>query len=187
MCDAGRVRKHLKRLLWRKETTVLLCGFQAGGTLGRLLADGASRVTIQGDEIRVRARVRRLDVYSAHADGPALARWVAARAPVSGSVFLVHGEPEGAEGLSRRLVEAGLSPEKIRIPDLDEGFDLSPADAIAVEGARARLAPHSASRPDWHNDRAAFQIALGAALEAAPDDEARKALLARLDRALEGA
>lgn len=185
MCDAGRVRKHLKRLLWRKETTVLLCGFQAGGTLGRLLADGASRVTIQGDEIRVRARIRRLDVYSAHADGPALVRWVEARAPVSGSVFLVHGEPEGSEGLSRRLVAAGLPAEKIRIPDLDESFDLSAEDALMVDGARARLTPHSASRPDWHNDRAAFQIALSAALEAAPDDAARRALLARLDTVLQ--
>jgi len=185
MCDAGRVRKHLKRLLWRKETTVLLCGFQAGGTLGRLLADGAQRVTIQGEEIRVRARIRRLDVYSAHADGPALARWVQGRAPVSGSVFLVHGEPESAQGLSRRLVAGGLSPEKILIPDLDEGFELGVSGAALVGGARGRLAPHSASRPDWHNDRAAFQLALGATLEAAPDDAARKAILSRLNAALQ--
>lgn len=180
MCDAGRVRKHLKRLLWREQTTVLLCGFQAAGTLGRLLADGAERVTIQGDEIRVRAHVRRLDVYSAHADGPALARWVQAREPVKGSVFLAHGEPNGAEGLRTRLVASGMAADKIIIPDLDDGFELTASSALPKrEGAR-RLAPHSAAQVDWHNDRAAFQIALNTALERAPSDDARKALLAKL-------
>ena len=70
MCDAGRVRRHLKRLLWRKDATVLLSGFQAMGTLGRILQDGASRVSIEGEQIQVRARIRALDVYSAHALRP---------------------------------------------------------------------------------------------------------------------
>ncbi|MBO9707425.1 MAG: MBL fold metallo-hydrolase [Caulobacter sp.] len=181
MCDAGRVRKHLKRLLWRQETTVLLCGFQAAGTLGRLLADGADRVTIQGDEIKVRAHVRRLEVYSAHADGPALADWVQARTPIEGGVFVVHGEPEGAQGLRKRLADAGLNAASIIVPDLDDAFELTPSGAIALSGRAARLPPHAATRLDWHNDRVAFQIALNAALERAGDDKARKALLARLD------
>ena len=61
MCDAGRVRHHLRRLLWREEATVLIVGFQAIGTLGRLLQEGRQRVRIQGDEIKVHARVRSLD------------------------------------------------------------------------------------------------------------------------------
>lgn len=79
MCDAGRVRKHLKRLLWRREATVLIAGYQATGTLGRILLDGARNVRIQGEDIHVRARIRNLDIYSAHADATGLTAWAKAR------------------------------------------------------------------------------------------------------------
>lgn len=184
MCDAGRIRKHLKRLLWRKEVTVLLCGFQAVGTLGRLIADGAPRVSIQGDEVRVRARIRKLEAYSAHADAGGLVRWVKARAPVAGSIFLAHGEPDAAEGLKRRLAKAGLGEDKILIPGLDESFDLGPGRALARDRPSRRLPPQAASRLDWHNDRAAFNLALNTALQTAPDDAARERLLATLQAVL---
>jgi glycosyltransferase involved in cell wall biosynthesis len=82
MCDAGRVRRHLKEWLWRREGTVLLVGFQAQGSLGRILQEGAKRVRIQGEEIEVRAAIRSLDLYSGHADARELERWIAARAPI---------------------------------------------------------------------------------------------------------
>jgi metallo-beta-lactamase family protein len=185
MCDAGRVRKHLKRLLWRKEATVLLCGFQAAGTLGRLIADGAPRVSIQGEEVRVRARIRKLEAYSAHADANGLLAWVKARGPVAGSVFLAHGEPDAAAGLKRRLTEAGLAADQIVIPQLDESFGLTAGRALSQDQPSKRLPPQAASRLDWHNDRAAFNLALNAALQAASDDGARERLLAALQAALQ--
>lgn len=180
MCDAGRVRKHLKRLLWRGEATVLLCGYQATGTLGRLLADGAQRVSIRGDEVRVRARIRQLDAYSGHADAAGLVRWAKARLPIHGSVFIAHGEPEAAEGLRQRLGELGLAAERLLIPVLDDTFDVSqPAATLVAEGA-PRLSARAVSTLDWHNQRAAFQMALGEALKSADSDADREKLLAAL-------
>lgn len=77
MCTAGRIRHRLKNWLWRDACTVLFTGFQAKGTLGRLLQDGAETVRIQGEEFAVRARIRTLDLYSGHADGSELVDWIA--------------------------------------------------------------------------------------------------------------
>src|SRR6185295_13646476 len=76
MCDAGRIRHHLRNWLWNARATVLLTGFQAQGTLGRFLADGAKAVRIQGNEIKVAAQICSIDDYSGHADGSELARWI---------------------------------------------------------------------------------------------------------------
>src|SRR6185312_12839495 len=76
MCDAGRIRHHLKRLLSHNATTVLFVGFQAQGTLGRLLLDGVPTVRIEGEEVAVTARLRQLDDYSGHADQTGLLEWI---------------------------------------------------------------------------------------------------------------
>ena len=183
MCDAGRVRKHLKRLLWREDVTVLLSGFQAQGTLGRVLSEGADFVRIQGEDIKVRAHVRTLDVYSGHADQTALVAWAKARAPVAGQVFLAHGEPEGLQGLKAALTTAGFAPDRLQIPSLDERFRLSKAGAAAQPGG-ARIAAAAAARPDWHNARARLMIDLNARLESLPSDAAREAMLEGLSRSV---
>ncbi|MBI1407440.1 MAG: MBL fold metallo-hydrolase [Caulobacter sp.] len=185
MCDAGRIRKHLKRLLWRRDATALISGFQAVGTLGRLLVEGAERVSIEGEEVRVRARIRTLDSYSAHADASGLVRWASARRPVAAGLFLAHGEPEAAEGLRSRLVTAGFPADQIRIPALDDRFRLRRAGAETQPGGTARLSPDAAARLDWHNARARLLLTLNAALEDAPDDAAREALIHRLLENLE--
>ncbi len=179
MCDAGRVRKHLKRLLWQREATVLLPGFQAAGTLGRILADGANRVRIQGEDIAVRARIRTMDIYSGHADADGLVAWAKARQPVRGRVFLAHGEPDSLEGLRGRLVQAGFDPSRIEVPALDDRFLIKGPETTAQPGP-ARLAPDTAARGDWHNSRAQLLMDLDARLEALPDDRAREALLRQL-------
>ena len=86
--------------------------FPARGTLGRFLEDGAKAVRIQGEEIKVAARIRRIDEYSGHADGPELARWIAARRPVRRGVFLVHGEEPALSGLSDRIAERTFPPHR---------------------------------------------------------------------------
>jgi metallo-beta-lactamase family protein len=184
MCDAGRVRKHLKRLLWRRDATVMLTGFQVQGTLGRLLADGQRRVRIQGDDIRVAARIRSLDVYSGHADAAGLVRWAEARRPVSGKVFICHGEPNASEGLAMRLAAAGLAADALIRPAIDQSFVLRGA-AIEARPAppilRGRQGPEGL---DWHNARAALLGELETRLEEAPDDASRMALIQDLRRKL---
>lgn len=178
MCDAGRVRKHLKRLLWRREATVLLSGFQAAGTLGRLLQEGRKTVRIQGEAYRVAARVRSLDLYSGHADGPALVRWVGARAPIAGNIFLAHGEPAALTALRSRLTATGLDGANIAIPALDDAFSLK-RQASEPAASTARLSPAAPTALDWHNSRSEFLTALDERLDRM-SDAARAELLGRL-------
>ena len=185
MCEAGRIRHRLKNWLWREEATVLLVGYQAAGTLGRVLQDGAGVVRIQGEEIKVRARIRMLDLYSGHADGPELAAWVKGRLPIGGTVFLVHGETEAVAGLEARLA-AFVPRERIVAPALDACYELAPdgARALSDRWARPRLEPERVGRRDWHNDYQTLLLDLQEALAGAADDRARAVVLRRIRRAL---
>ena len=180
MCDAGRVRRHLKRLLWRNETTVLITGFQAAGTLGRILTESPPMVRIQGEDVRVLARIRTLDVYSGHADASELIRWFEDRKPVSGTVFLAHGEPKSLAGLAERLVGAGWAPGSVVIPQLDQGFALTRTSVTSLPAERVRLPAGTAAKPDWHNARADLLVALTDTLQALSTDADRAQLLSRL-------
>jgi metallo-beta-lactamase family protein len=185
MCDAGRIRHRLKNWLWRDEATVLFTGYQAVGTLGRLLQDGASSVRIQGEEFAVRARIRSLDLYSGHADGTGLCDWIRARLPVRHQVFLVHGEEPAMEALAARL-HGIIDPGDILRPALDAGFVLTPAGARPLEPqAEPRLAPEKVARLDWHNDASRLVLDINDALRASADDRTRAVLIRRLQRALE--
>ena len=140
MCDAGRIRHHLKRYLWQSSTTVLLTGFQAQGTLGRFLDEGAKAVRIQGEEIEVKARIRRIDDYSGHADGPELARWIAARRPIRRGVFLVHGEEVSLKGLSERIADRSVPAAQVFIPVLDDVYDLTTAAPTPLDATKSTAA-----------------------------------------------
>jgi len=185
MCEAGRIRHRLKNWLWREEATVLLVGYQAAGTLGRILEEGAATVRIQGDEIKVRARIRSLDLYSGHADGPELAAWLEKRLPIAGEVFLVHGEEAALAGLAARI--AGfVEPRKIVVPSLDSAFELTPEGARPIGERRVhpRIDPERAGRRDWHNDYQSLLLDLQDALAGAADDRARASVLRKIRRAL---
>jgi metallo-beta-lactamase family protein len=105
MCTGGRIKHHLVRNLPRPESTVLFVGYQANGTLGREILDGVKRVRVLGNEVPVRARVARIGGFSAHADRDELLRWAASLRRKPRGAFVVHGEPEVAEGFSRTLAE----------------------------------------------------------------------------------
>ncbi len=106
MCNGGRILHHLKHNLGRAECHVVIAGFQAPGTLGRLLVDRAPTVSIHGEQIRVAAAVHTLGGLSAHGDQGDLLRWYGSMAPRP-PVYLVHGEVEAAEGLAVELRKLG--------------------------------------------------------------------------------
>lgn len=186
MCEAGRIRHHLKRRLWNPNATVMMVGYQAPGTLGALLLDGKKTVRIQGEIVKVRAKIRELDVYSGHADAKGLEEWVLDRMPVRGNVFLVHGEPASLDALRNRLTAAGLSDDRLVIPELDSEFELTPQRAKKTKTAdKPRIGHGVISRLDWHNDLAQLSLDIVDELEGATDERSRQIILRRLRRALE--
>lgn len=188
MCDAGRIRHHLKHWLWNSRATVLLVGFQANGTLGRFLQDGAKAVRIQGDEIKVAARIRMIDEYSGHADSSELARWIAARRPIQRGVFLVHGEETAIAGLAERIAERIVPAAKLFQPVLDDIYELSTAAPTLMDVMhRRRLAAEAVTHLDWHNEMSNLVLDINDRIEAAADDRARGVIIRRLKRALEAA
>jgi len=184
MCEAGRIRHHLKACLWRLEATVLLVGFQAQGTLGRVLLDGARRVRIMGEEIEVRARIRSLDLYSGHADGAELSAWIRDRFPIAGRIFLVHGEQKAMDALSARISPV-LPRGAIVIPNLDEAFDLTAEAATRVPpSAPPRLPPERLGQIDWHNDLSKLLLDINSAVRGDADERGRQKVIRRVRRAL---
>jgi metallo-beta-lactamase family protein len=186
MCDAGRIRHHLRNWLWNARATVLLVGFQAKGTLGRFLVDGAKAVRIQGNEIKVAATIRTIDDYSGHADGSELARWIAERRPIRRGLFLVHGEEPAIAGLAERVSERIIPAARVFQPLLDDIYELSAAVPRPLDtGRRRRLAPEAVVALDWHNDMSKLVLDINDRIEAAADDRARGVIIRRLRRALE--
>ena len=144
MCDAGRIRHHLKHNLWRPESTILFVGYQAEGSLGRRILDGASHVKLFGEEISVRARIVRFHGLSSHADRDGLVRWINMYAPKPRQVFVVHGEARAAENYAQTLTELGFSAHA---PNYEEVYDLLEdrmiAPGIALEPKEAPVDPGS--------------------------------------------
>ena len=103
MCDAGRIRHHLKHNLWRPECTILFAGYQAVGTLGRSLIEGAEVVKLFGETIDVEAHIEQLDGLSGHADREGLIQWVSAFKEKPRKVFLVHGDDAVCTGFASLL------------------------------------------------------------------------------------
>jgi metallo-beta-lactamase family protein len=123
MCDAGRIRHHLRQNLPRRENVVLITGFQAKGTLGRRLVDGARQVRLFGEDIPVRAAIHTLNGFSAHADRSALLAWADGFKAPPRQTFVVHGEAEAAAEFADRLrTDKGWN---VTVPELGSMVDLS--------------------------------------------------------------
>jgi len=103
MCDAGRIKHHLKYNLGRSECSILITGFQAAGTLGRRLVDGAKQVRIFGQDIRVKATIHTIGGLSAHADQADLINWLRHFQNMPENIFIVHGEPTNASALAAAI------------------------------------------------------------------------------------
>jgi metallo-beta-lactamase family protein len=103
MCEAGRIRHHLRHNLPRRECGVLFTGFQAAGTLGRRIVDGARSVSLFGESVPVHASVHTLGGLSAHAGQDSLMQWLAAAPKPPKTLFITHGEPLAAQALRDRI------------------------------------------------------------------------------------
>jgi metallo-beta-lactamase family protein len=105
MCTGGRIKHHLVTNISRPESTIVFVGYQAMGTLGRLILDGAEEVRILGQHYPVRARIAQIHGFSSHADRDELFRWLSELKKAPRRVFVVHGEPEAAGRFSEFLKE----------------------------------------------------------------------------------
>ena len=182
MCEAGRIRHHLLHQLGNRQSTVLFVGFQAGGTLGRAILDGARRVRISGRDVVVKAQIRRLECYSAHADQASLLRWIARRAPIRGSLFCTHGEAAASAAMKQAIEAQHLAPH-VLLPKIGEVYAL-PAGAPAKRLHTGREDLLGALESDWQNDYAAFATRLKRELREIESAAARRQALARMSEVL---
>jgi metallo-beta-lactamase family protein len=141
MCDAGRIKHHLKHNLWRPESAVIFIGFQAEGTLGRRLIDGVKKVKIMGEMINVAAKIHSLQGgFSAHADQAGLLKWVSSFTRYPQRIFVVHGEISESQALADLLTnEIGIPTS---IPKFSEEylFETSYPEYVDKRGTEPRIA-----------------------------------------------
>ncbi|MCI2106012.1 MAG: MBL fold metallo-hydrolase [Intestinimonas sp.] len=130
MCDAGRIRHHLKHNLWRPECTVVFVGYQAEGSLGRALLEGVSPVRLFGEEIAVKARIVNFKGLSSHADCNHLLAWAQNLLPKPRQIFVVHGDAPVTEIYAQKLRDKGFSAHAA---EYEEVYDLT-ADRMLAAG-----------------------------------------------------
>jgi metallo-beta-lactamase family protein len=181
MCEGGRIRHHLLHNLSRSDSTVLFVGFQAQGTLGRAILDGAQRVRISGQDVAVRARIRRIDSYSAHADRSELIDWISARRPIGGSLFLTHGEQGAIASLHAATATVSGS---VLTPLVGERYGLLPG-LPARRLATGRPDAQQIIGRDWQNDYAELAVSLKHRLQSIADANVRREALRRMGQVLD--
>jgi metallo-beta-lactamase family protein len=134
MCEAGRIKHHLKHNLWRADSTVVFVGYQAEGTLGRQIVDGEKKVKIFNENIHINADIAKIEGFSGHADRDDLIQWVSQFKTHPRKIFLVHGEEDTILSFEKTL--AGLGYD-VFVPKLNDSFDTS----LGVSAAPAAAVP----------------------------------------------
>ena len=122
MCEVGRIKHHLKHNIWNPNSTILFVGYQAPGTLGHSIVNGAKKVTIFGEEMAVNARIEYIEGYSGHADQEWLMNFIYSFITKPKHIFLVHGEEEAQEVFRNKILEeTGIG---VSIPEFGETYEL---------------------------------------------------------------
>ena len=134
MCDVGRIKHHLKHNIWNPKNTILFVGYQAPGTLGYSIVNGAKKIKIFGDEIAVNARIEYIEGYSGHADQEGLLDFVYSFIKKPKHIFLVHGEPDGQEALKSKIIETTNLP--VTIPSFGEIYEVTDTSVKLVGKCR---------------------------------------------------
>lgn len=129
MCEVGRIKHHLKHNLWNPKSTILFVGYQAPGTLGRNLVDGAKRVKILGEDIAVEAEVEYIEGYSGHADQEWLMNFIYSFITKPKHIFLVHGEPESEEVLKEKIEQDTKIP--VTTPEFGDVINLDSLKTVS--------------------------------------------------------
>lgn len=144
MCEAGRIRHHLKHNLWRKDSTILFVGFQVPGTLGNVLLGGAKEVRLFGETIDVQAKIENLPGISGHADINQLTRWVQAFETKPKQIFVVHGEDKITEQFAAHIRETvGVDAYA---PYSGDAFDLLTGERIRAGSRELVVKKEKSSR-----------------------------------------
>ena len=123
MCDVGRIKHHLKHNIWNPLNTILFVGYQAPGTLGYSIVNGAKKVKLFGEEMAVNAQIEYIEGYSGHADQEGLLNFIYSFIKKPKHIFLVHGEPEGQEVLRSKIMETTNLP--VTIPSFGETYEVT--------------------------------------------------------------
>lgn len=131
MCEAGRIRHHLKHNLWDSRNSIVFVGYQAEGTLGRLLVEGAKEVKLFGETVVVKAQIHNLEGFSAHADQNGLLEWLGAFVQKPKQVFLVHGELQSKLDFAK-LIEEKLGYDPVVVMQNSE-FELETGELLSSE------------------------------------------------------
>lgn len=184
MCEGGRIRHHLVRNLPKRQSRVLFTGFQVAGTLGSVLTGGTKMARISGNDVIVNADIALLDGYSNHADRKGLAQWIKEHGPVSGSVFLVHGEDKALHVLACDLRETKQYTDPV-IPALGEIWTLHPDAPAELHASGREDAEQLVAPQDWTSRLAALRSSMQQKVRALPSDHDREKMLNALERALE--
>lgn len=140
MCEAGRIRHHLKHNLWNPKNSIVFVGYQGQGTLGRSLVEGVKMVTLFGEEIQVNAEIHNLEGFSGHADQNGLFAWLAHFEQRPKQIFLVHGEEDSKKDFAK-LVNEKLSYEPIVVMGNSEfELDMNKSEIVNMDSVREQAA-----------------------------------------------